>query len=176
MKGKIKYISIAVVLLCIIITFGYRYKEINKGVPKSYQKDAYKVNEVVDLDELEFKINSYNIVKGDEESENTEIIVNVELKNNGCNNIDVKGLLINSKLSDGFQYIDSANISEQVYQQLQSLGKGETLTFSMEYSSPPELMDFDNGLEFYVYNELYKNQIAEKYKDGKFYAKYVELK
>lgn len=175
MKGKIKYI-IFIIIVCISIILSFRYKEINKDSPNAYEKQVYKVNELVELDNLEFKINSYDIIRGKEETANDKIILNIEMKNKSPEKLDIKTLISNSKLSDGFEYLDAPGVDEKDLKKIQGLAPGEVLEATIYYSSAPNRINFDNGLQFYIANDLYKTQIRERYDERKFYAKYIELK
>ena len=176
MRGNRTDIFILIICIGIASALIYRYKEINKGIPNSYEKQAYQINEDVDLDDLEIKVESYDIVKGSDEATNDKIFLRAQIKNESSNVIDASSLMFNSKLSDGFEYLDSFNIEEKDRERLKALKSKETLQFSVYYSSAPGRMNFDDGLKFYISNELYKNQITQKYNEGKFYAKYIELK
>ncbi|MBE6048070.1 MAG: DUF4352 domain-containing protein, partial [Clostridium sp.] len=158
------------------IILGFRYKQINKDVPNAYEKQVYKVSEIAELDDLDFKINSYNIIKGEDKATNDNIILNIEIKNKSSQKINIKSLIFDSRLSDGFDYIDTASVDEKYYDDIEGgLDAGKVLKFDLHYSAIHNNISFDNPLQFYIPNCFYEKQIREKYNEKKFYAKYIEL-
>lgn len=172
--NKKKISIIVVILTCIILCCFYRYERINKNIAKYYEKQEYHVGEDINLDNLLLSVKSYKIVqynKGD----NMDFFIKLQVKNTSREIIDGSPIVYNSKLAANFEYQDAADIENQDLNQLKILKPGDELNFTLRYSVLPGLKN-KKDFKFYIANELYKNQIMKKYKNLKFYSKYVYLK
>jgi len=176
MNNKKKYIFIVIISIFVLITLGCRYAKINKDVPNAYEKQSYDINQNIDLDNLQLVVKSYSIDKtGDNNYNNTDVSLELEIKNKSDTTIDGTALIYNSKLATGFSYQDCANIEDNDLQNLKNLKAKDELKFSINYSLAPEQLENIESLKFYISNILYKDEIIEKYKDLIFYSKYIEL-
>lgn len=177
MKGATKYILILIISLCAICVCIYRYQTINENVPNLYEKQAYRINEDINLDDITVNAESFDITPNEDYEDNYNINIKLKLKNNSSKVIDGTVFIDNSKLTDGFicanhALIDGDNIKE--------IEPGKEIQFTMHYVkgtpfNPYDEMNIYHGLCLYLPNNLYKNQIEEKYNDGKLYAKYIQL-
>lgn len=171
-KGKTE---IAVIItLCVSLFCFCRYQIINKNVPKSYEKQQYSVGETINLDNLQFKVKSYKINEL-HNKDNINVLLILNIKNVGKNKVDASSILFNSKLATEFQYEDVADIKKDHLNYLKNLKPNDELNVQLTYSLRKTFKN-NHHLRFYIANKLYKNNIIEKYKDQKFYSKYVYLK
>lgn len=179
MNNRKKNIFIVVLGIIISVGLGYRYIQINKDIPKSYEKQSYNIQENINLDDLKFVVKSYSINKNGSENDdsvNVDFSITLGVENKSNSTIDATPIIFNSKLATEFQYQDSPNISNKDIEKLKNLKKGEKFEFTVSYSMLSELVKDKDTFKFYIANELYKNEIMEKYKESKLYSKYVELK
>lgn len=177
MKGKIKYIFILIISLLVICSCIYRYQIINKNIPNSYEKQAYRLDEDINLDDITINAESFDITPNEDYEDNYNINIKLKVKNNSSKVIDGTTFIDNSKLTDGFicanhAFIDGDNIKE--------IEPGKEIQFTMHYVKgtpfdPSNEMNIYHGLCLYLPNKLYENQIKEKYNTGKLYSKYIQL-
>lgn len=171
--------KIAIFLLIIILLiFGYRYYKVNHNVPLKYTMEYYENGNYADCEGLEIKILSTETKKHDATNEfGTEfiqLIVNSEIVNT------------TSEVKDAITFQESAIVIDYYSVQtgpakldkgnLRKVQPGETLLLTQVYILEKERYEKGkDNVYMYLREELYPNEIKEKFDDGIRYRKALKI-
>lgn len=178
MIKKKKFFVGIITVICILMLCVYRYHNINQNVARTYEKHRYKIGQKIKLDKLEILVKDFKFVKNNGKGNNSDVILDINIKNISGKVIDASPIVEESNLAVQFQCNDYADVIKGDLKRVKNLSPKEEVDLTLRYSVLARIIDScekNSEIQLYIPNVLYKNQIINEYKKLKLYSKYVFL-
>lgn len=165
--------------LIVVALMGIRYYVVNKDVPREYYEEKYTINQWIEMEECQLRVNSYDVNIVD--SMVDDITVNVSIKNTGDNI-----LCLNGSKSNG-PYLEGCNLSigsepacgcfSGAKKEDTEVQVGETVNAKIRCSMGLRLDEIKDSAEIKLYlpEKRYANETESYFNKNKLYAKCVQL-
>lgn len=167
-------------LVSILLLFGYRYYKVNHNVPLKFTMECYEKGNYAECEGLKVKVVSSETKKSDAKNnigtEYVDLVVNTEIVNTTA---EVKNAMhfANSAMVAGYNAIYTGNLKLDKGD-LKNVQPGEKLLLTQVYTLEKEYyekcIEKDN-IYIYLEEKFYPNEIKEKYNEGIRYRKIMKI-
>ncbi|EQB86314.1 hypothetical protein J2Z44_002497 [Clostridium punense] len=167
-------------LVSILLLFGYRYYKVNHNVPLKFTMECYEKGSYADCEGIKVKVVSSETRKSDAKNnigtEYIDLVVNTEIVNTTA---EVKNAmhLIESSMVIEYYRVQTGNLKLDKGD-LKNVQPGEKLLLTQVYTLEKEY--YEKGIEkdniyIYLQEKFYPNEIKEKYNEGIRYRKIMKI-
>ncbi|MFA9397449.1 MAG: hypothetical protein ACERKV_04180 [Clostridiaceae bacterium] len=169
MKSKFKFSFIIIICISFAAFLFYKYHKINYGVPLDYNIQRYYINDLIELDDFEIKLDS---VDNNISSDGLVVTMDINIRNSSTEEKSLEDMFYLSKLVCGTSVIDVPVFNDKKSDSRTLKGK-ESKNIVLQYIIPNE--DKNRNMKFYIPKTLYQNEIKDDLSDLKMCEKYIEL-